>query len=129
MEEQTLQLQDVIAIIKRNIWSVLITVVLCGCIGFAIASILPKRYKAKAVLDIPSSYFHNPLVSDLISDITDPSELNSQRMALLRLALSDEYLDSLGERFGLFQFPKDHPKRVSERSGLFQRIEYFSLNS
>lgn len=128
-EEVMLELSDIIDIIRRHIIPVVLTIVLCVMISVLIATVIPKRYKAKAILDIPSSYFRNPLVSELISEVNDPTELNAQRIALLRLALNDDFLDTLGEKYQLFKLTRDNPKRQAERDDLFRRIEYFSINT
>jgi capsular polysaccharide biosynthesis protein len=128
MDERTLELSDLIRIIKRYWLDTILITVLCLEAAALVAMYLPKKYKSKAILSIQSSYFRNPLVSDLVTEITDPGELNAQRQGLLRLALNDQFLDSLGEEYGIFETTRDDERRAAEREGLLKRIEYYSLS-
>ena len=129
MKEDIITLNDLLAIFKRYILSTILLIILGASIGVGISFYIPKKFKTKAILNIQSSYFKNPLVSDLIPENTDPGELNTQRASLLRLSLSDEFLDSLGEKYNLFKSVPDSLMRTVERESLLKKIEYFSLSS
>ena len=91
--------------------------------------ILPKWYKSDTILDIQSRYFRNPLVSELVSEVTDPTELKSQRSALIQRALDRDFLNYLGEKFNLFESIAGTKKRRIERKELLKNIEYHSLGA
>lgn len=129
MNDETLNLFDVIAVIKRHALRTVIITLLGGVLAFVVAIQIPPHYKSTAVLSIQSSYFRNPLVSDLIPEASDPAELNSLRLSLLRLALNDEFLDNLGERYNVYKYPSDSPVRITEREMFLKSIMYFSLSA
>jgi hypothetical protein len=87
----------------------------------------PKRFKSASQLTIYSKYFQNPLIKDFISEQYDPSEMRTQREAVIQQALDDRFVDEVGEEFKLFRTPADSPKRGSERADLRKNFEVFSL--
>lgn len=129
MRDDMINLADLLGIAKRNIFGVLVICIVCLSIALLALVVLPKKYKAKAVLNIQSSYFRNPLVSDLISEVNDMNELNAQRQSLLRLALNDSFLDDLASRYKVYERPSDPRLQAIERELFLQRIEYFSLSA
>lgn len=127
-DEQSLSVLELLGFIRRNLFRSVVMIVVCLGNTLILIDQLPKKYKSSAVLTIQSAYFRNPLVSDLLTEVTDQSELNAQRQALLRLSLSDRFLDTLGERYGLFESAARDPHRVLERELLLKQIEYFSVS-
>lgn len=125
MSEQSLSFDYVRDLVRRHLLRVVLLTALVGVLAVLVALELPPKFKANAVLNIPSSYFRNPLVSDLVAEVTDMRELNAQRESLLRLALDDEFLDRLAAQFNLYTPGRN---RQIEREELLERIEYFSLS-
>ena len=128
MSTEMVNSQDLVRLVKRNALFFIFLVVLGAVIGGAVSFRIPKKFKSKAVLNIQASYFRNPLVSTFIPEVNDPAEQSSQRSSLLRQALSDSFLDALGDRYKVFQYPADHRLRVMERELFLNRIEYYSVS-
>jgi len=128
LKEDTIDLYDIFALVKRSFPVFLIVVPLFAVAALVASYYVPEKFRSTAVLNIQGSYFQHPLVSNLISEIRDPSELNAQRAALLRMALNREYIEDLGERFDVFKYPANHPMRAVERESLLKDIEYFSIS-
>lgn len=125
----TISLRQILDFLGRHVTLVLLTVLLCVGLAFIAAEYFPQKYKSKAVLSIQSSYFQHPLVSDLLSEVHDPSELSSQRLSLLRLALDDQFLDALVEKYTLYTHPRGSPAlKVMDRERFLKKIEYFSVS-
>jgi uncharacterized protein involved in exopolysaccharide biosynthesis len=114
---------------RRHWWRCTFATLLGGIAALAIAQHMPRRFKSTAIINVQSSYFRNPLVSDLVPEVTEAAEVNAQRQSLFRLALDDDFINSLGEDFGYFQSPRQSPIRPEERAELLKRIEYISLNA
>ncbi|MBL7716933.1 MAG: hypothetical protein JNL01_15825 [Bdellovibrionales bacterium] len=125
----TIQFQEIVAIGRRHMIKAAICVVVGTLAGFGSTYLFEKRYQSRAVLNIPAAYFQVPLVGDLVPAAHDPNEYRSQREALLRVALSNEFLEELGEKFGYFLYPKGDPYRTVEREYLLKRIEYVGIGS
>lgn len=128
MSETVVTVRDVVDHVQRHLQRVILPAIVFGFVGWFISGFIAPRYKSKAVLNIQSSYFRNPLVSELIPEVTDPAELSAQRQSLFRLALDDEFLDSLGRQFNVYKFPPLAPERAEERAEFLKTIEYFAVN-
>ena len=129
MKEQEVSFEHVQGIIRRNRAAAVMIVCICSLLAYLLIPYIPKKFKAKAVLNIQAAYFQNAMVGDLVPAVTDTGEQNAQRLSLLRLALSEKFIDALGEKYSVFQHPRSDPRRAVEREGLLKRIEYFELNS
>ena len=132
--EGTISLMDVFRIIKRNLLLGIILVGASAVILYGIASTLTPLYKSPAVVQIQSSYFRAPLVNDLITEEHDHGELMSRRGSLVKIALNNEFLFSLYERFpqlkdevGLEDPFADDLSKAQALYALRERIESFSL--
>lgn len=119
---------EILRLIRRNLWATLLIIATCAFLALIVAMEVPAKYKAHAVLNIQSSYFRNPLVSDLISEVYDPAEQTAQTLAVFRLALSDGFLDDLDARYRIYATTNSHLGRIIEREKLLKKIEYFGLN-
>lgn len=95
----------------------------------ALYLVLPKKYKSDSQITIYSRYFQNPLVKDFISEQYDPTEMRTQREAVLQQAINDAFVDEIGEQFKLYKTPANSPKRSGEREDLRKRFEIFALSS
>jgi hypothetical protein len=124
----TISFKQIAQIAKRN-WFYFFFWVLASIAAFLLAAeYIPQKYKSKAVLNIQSSYFQHPLVSDLLSEVQDSSELSAQRLSLLRLSLNDDFLDYLGEKYQVYKHGSDSNLRIVDREDLLKKIEYFSVS-
>ncbi len=99
VEQGTFSLIYILQAITRNLLLGLVLVPLGAAIFFLISKTIVPVYKSPAILNIQSSYFRGPLVSDLIPEEHDRSELLSRRDSLIRHAISDEFILSLFDRF------------------------------
>lgn len=122
------KVEDILKALVRHIWIIVLLAAL-GVSGTIVAlKTVPKKFKSRAVISIQSSYFENPLVHDLIPEISDPGELNARRAALLRLSLNEAFIDQLGEAVGYFKSTPTDKVRIREREILLEQIAYFSLS-
>jgi len=128
MSSDVVSLDVLLGYVRRHWWRCAFLGLIGAVLSFAVSTHLPRRYKSTAVVNVQSSYFRNPLVSDLVPEVTESAEVNAQRQSLFRLALGEEFVDSLGEEFGFFRSLRSSSNRSEERSELLKRIEYVSLN-
>jgi uncharacterized protein involved in exopolysaccharide biosynthesis len=78
------------------------SILACSVLSMISFRFVPKSFKAEATITIVGQYFQIPLVRDFVEETHDSAELRAQREAAIRLALNQEYLRELGNRFGLF---------------------------
>lgn len=126
MNEKVWQLDEFIELFKENAALVILAVLFFALLAVIVCGYLPTRYRAQAMLSIQSSYFQNPLVKEMIAEEVELDELRSQRYALLRMALTPEFVDKLGEKYGIYRYPAEHSRRGIEREQLFENIEYYT---
>jgi len=129
MSAQNLSIGDMIALMRRNLVPVVVVIMIC--LGLAVGSLalMSPRFKSKSVLNIDSAYFQTAMVGDILHQVSDSAEQNVQRAVLLRLALNDDFIDSLGDEFKIFKFPPEDIHRPTERANLLKNIEYFPQSS
>lgn len=129
-DNETFDLADGVQLVRRNFFLFCASITICATAAIVIAAIIPKQFKSKAILNIQSSYFQNPMVNGLITEVNDPQELQAQRMSLLRLALSNSFIDSLAESNGLYSenATLNQKALTIEREDVTRRIQYYSLS-
>jgi uncharacterized protein involved in exopolysaccharide biosynthesis len=106
--------------------SVVLVTVLCFSVCYLI---LPKKFKSSSQLTIYSQYFQNPLIRDFVSEQYDPTEMKSQREAVLRQSIDDTFIDEVASKFDLYRTDASNPRRSVEREALRKRFEIYTLNS
>ncbi len=89
--------------------SILIAMAAGVILGGVAAQILPKRFKSHFVLTVYSKYFQSPLIGDFVPGFSESSEMRSQRESLIRQVLTPEYLDYLGNKYGVYDSAKKLP--------------------
>jgi hypothetical protein len=111
LSETTLNLQDVPRLFSKYWpWILIATFVSTAVFVFA-AFQVPKKYKVHFTLTIYSKYFQSPLVGNFVPEV-EPSEMRSQRESLIRQVLSENYLDMLGTKYGIYS-PRPDPASAS----------------
>jgi uncharacterized protein involved in exopolysaccharide biosynthesis len=97
---------DLLGLLSRYRRLILLGTATVTACFLAAAIVLPKRYKTAFELSIFSTYFQNPLIHDFTPEIYDTAEMKAQREGLIRQALSPEFLDTLGTRYGIYSTPR-----------------------
>src|SRR5437660_10411979 len=105
--EAVLSIEDVPRLFSKYGRLIVTGTLISVALFISAASLLPKKYKAHFVLTIYTKYFQSPLVGDFIPELSESSEIRSQRESLIRQVLTPDYLDSLGERYGIYGSYRD----------------------
>jgi hypothetical protein len=129
MNEEVISLQEIVAILRRRVLLVIVTVMLCEALTLGLASIMPKKYKSSALLNLQATYFEVPLLGDSIVGSRDSSEMHAQKEALIRLAINDAFMDKEGEKYNVFRSAEGSSGRAEERDWLRRNIDYFSSSA
>jgi hypothetical protein len=109
-------MNDIMSLVSKYRGLIVGLTLLSVAVFAAAALTLPKRYKAYFVMTIYSNYFQNPLIRDFTTEIYDATEMRSQRESLIRQTLTPEFLDSLGEKYGIY---------TPRKPGLLHRLSSF----
>lgn len=110
---------DVLKLFSRYRGMIITGTLLSLALFMTAANVIPKKYKSFFVLTVYAKYFQNPLIRDIIPEVNDAGEMKSQREALIRQALSPEFLDSLDLKYGLYH-PAPPPR--SMMTGAFEAL-------
>jgi uncharacterized protein involved in exopolysaccharide biosynthesis len=120
---------DVLALVRRYRAIIAINLTVGCCLFLGATFLLAQKFKSSATLTIYTKYFQNPLVKDFLPELYDTSELKSQRENLIRQSFSDEFLNELGEKEGLFKAKAASPERETEVDEVRKRIEINSIQN
>jgi capsular polysaccharide biosynthesis protein len=129
MEHRVLLLDDYLTLIWRHKGAILFSLITMVGISAAIYFATPKEYKSSTTLAVQSAFFNAPLASELIPSITDPSEINSERNAILEKALDEPFIDDLAQGFGIYTTEPGTGARGTERALFRAKIESFRTGS
>src|ERR1700733_13416476 len=100
--EPTLNIQEMPRLVAKYWVSILSAMVIGTILGGMAAHVLPKKYKSHFVLTIYSEYFQSPLIGDFVPGFSESSDMRSQRESLIRQVLTQQYLDYLGNKYGIY---------------------------
>lgn len=90
-----------------------------------------KKFKSSAVITIPSRYFQQPSVEDILPAVQDPSEMRTLREGLITSVLKREFLEQMREKYNLFPTQEviGEYKYDVEMDKLYKRFEMISLGA
>lgn len=115
-------LEGFLEVLRRNLQAVSVTV----CIGVLIALIFyyrtPRTYGSEITVLIPTGFF---AASGQLTDgaNTPDSELDAYRLIYAREVLNDNFLDTVGELYNVFEYALDDPKHSLERQAFRARFQ------
>jgi uncharacterized protein involved in exopolysaccharide biosynthesis len=121
----TVDMKQILRIVWKQLYLIVGLPMLFGMVAFLIAGEIPPKYKSLATVAIQANYFQNPLLGDLVVQVADSTELQSQRLALIKKALRPEFLEFLGDTYQQFKFPRETRLGATEREEFIKRIVFF----
>jgi len=113
MPETTLNIQDVPRLFSKYWRSMIVATMACTTLCVVTADHTPKKYKSHFVLTIYSKYFQSPLIGDFVPELSESSDMKSQRESLIRQVLTPDYLDALGKKYGIYDSSRNTPAASS----------------
>ena len=127
-DPNVVSLRDVVDFVKRSRVPV-VAIVLATIAAFVTSSFfLPKKFKSTGLVSIQSDYFTYPLIEEFIPAPTDPADIAARRDSLVRAAFSSEFLNSVGEKYGLLSSVRNTAERAQEVEEFLNRFEFYSLS-
>ena len=101
--EMTFGAADALGLFSKYRVLLIVTTLFSVVFCTAAAYILPNKYKAHFVVAVDPKYFQSPLTREFIPEVSDPVELKAEAAALLWQTLTPDFLDALGQKYGLYQ--------------------------
>jgi uncharacterized protein involved in exopolysaccharide biosynthesis len=98
-------------------------------IGVAVPSFVKPLYKVSSVISISPEYFQNSMVREFMSETYDPSELRSQREAMISEAMDKKFLDQISDKMGLTKANETELETARRRYEVLHSIEVIPLQS
>ncbi len=127
-EQNVFYLRDVIERLRRTQVPVISIIAITAILFLAFSFTLTKKYKASGVINVQTDYFRYPLIEEFLPSPVDLGEVSSRRDALVKAALSPEFVNTLGEKYALFSSKPDTVARKQETERLLDTFEVFSLS-
>ena len=87
---------------------------------------IEKQYVSTFEINVYSKYFQSPLISGVIPDMFNIPEMRFAIDSMVKEAISDDFIDQLGNRYDLYSGTKDERIRARERQMLRDRFSYYS---
>ncbi|MBC7741473.1 MAG: hypothetical protein H7061_04695 [Bdellovibrionaceae bacterium] len=90
---------------------------------------IPVKYKSFSVITIPTRYFQQPAVEDILPPVNDQQEMKTLRESLVRNALGNQFLENTRQKFQLFPSQtEDSSAYEKNMQSLMKQFEIISLN-
>lgn len=119
-------IKDIAKIVNK--YRVSIGVILLMTVAFSIqlTNLIEKKYNSNFEINVYSKYFRNPLISEIIPGVFNISEMRFTIDSMIKEAINDEYIDSVGNEFGIYSKNRSVKTQAKERQFLRDRFSYFS---
>jgi uncharacterized protein involved in exopolysaccharide biosynthesis len=128
-KETTLEVKEVMAVLRRRKWLMIFPLILVTVIAFAGSFLLEKRYKSSTMIDISESKILSKQLERLIPGQEDNrfslNQMRSQLIAIHNEIISSGYLTRLIDELALAQ----DPKVGDEARDFFAKQPHISLNN
>lgn len=126
MNEEVVNVTEALAMLKRHALSIILLLATCLGLGTIALFFLPKTFRSQTSLNIQPGYFRNPLITDFVAQDSQQAEINAHRLSIFKYSLDDKFVDSIGERYAIYESRPDTPERIIERDLLLKQIELAS---
>lgn len=126
MNSDKVFIRDLFQIILKNKKRILI---ICGlAIAFSVQLTfwIEKQYTSTFEINVYSKYFQNPLISEVIPDVYNIPEMRFAIDSMVKEAMSDQFIDSIGRDFNIYSITEDERQLSKERQLLRDRFSSFS---
>lgn len=119
-------IRDFLSILyKYKIVMAIIMVISTGFF-FELTNYIDKKFKSAFVVNIYSKYFKNPIISEVIPGVYSIQEMKHTIDSMVRETISDDVVDEIGFRFGIYQKEVSEYQMAKQRMYLRDRIHMYS---
>lgn len=87
---------------------------------------ITKQFTSTFEINVYSKYFQNPLISEIIPDVYSIPEMRFAIDSMVKEAISDDYIDSIGKEYKIYSETNDEREIARERQFLRDRFSYYS---
>ena len=104
-------------------------VIICAlCVGFAyqLTNWMDKSYVSTFEINVYSKYFQNPLISGVIPDVYNISEMRFAIDSMVKEAINDDFIDELGNDYKMYTATQDDRELARQRQMVRDRFSYYS---
>jgi len=126
MSNDKVMIRDVFLILKKYFVPLSIIVVITVGFSITLTAFINKKYKSSFEINVYSKYFQNPLISGIIPGVYNVPEMRFAIDSMVKEAISDAYIDQVGNEYKLYSDTKDLKEIAKERQSLRSRFSYFS---
>lgn len=126
MSSDKVFIRDLLHTINSYRLRILFICILCVGFSYQLSEWMKKQYVSTFEINVYSKYFQNPLISGVIPDVFNIPEMRFAIDSMVKEAISDEFIDELGNDYQIYQGTEDDREQARQRQLLRDRFSYFS---
>lgn len=126
MNADKVMMRDLVSTINRYKYKIALICAFSFAFFVQLTFWIEKQYVSTFEINVYSKYFQSPLISGVIPDMFNIPEMRFAIDSMVKEAISDDFIDQIGNRYNLYSGTKDERSRAKERQMLRDRFSYFS---
>ena len=126
MNSDKMLIRDLFNIVFKYKYRIAVICSLAIAFSIQLTFWIEKQYTSNFEINVYSKYFQNPLISEVIPDVYSIPEMRFAIDSMVKEAMSDEYIDSIGREFNIYSGTEDEREMTRERQLLRDRFSSYS---
>jgi capsular polysaccharide biosynthesis protein len=126
MNSDKVFLRNLIKTINKYRLRIAVICILTVAFCFQLTFWIDKQFTSTFEINVYSKYFQNPLISGVIPDVYNIPEMRFAIDSMVKEAISDDFIDEIGNKYKLYSGTKDDRQVAKERQMLRDKFSYYS---
>lgn len=126
MNSDKVYVRDLVSTILKYKVSILVIIVMTVGFSIQLTNLIEKKYKSSFEINVYSKYFKNPLISEIIPGVYNIPEMRFTIDSMVKEAINDEFIDEVGNEYGIYKDAKTEKEAAMQRQFLRDRFSYYS---
>lgn len=126
MLKDKIMIRDLFLLLKKYYLPGIVIIVMSAGFSIMLTKFMAKNYRVDFDINVYSKYFQNPLISGIIPGVYGVSEMRFAIDSMVKEAISDEFIDEIGNDYGIYSNSKDMNQIALERQFLRDRFTTYS---
>ncbi len=126
MNSDKVFVKDVVKTILKYKFSILTIIIMSVAFSIEVTNLIEKKFKSSFEINVYSKYFKNPLISEIIPGVYNIPEMRFTIDSMVKEAINDEFIDEIGEEYGIYETAESAKSAAMQRQFLRDRFSYYS---
>jgi hypothetical protein len=119
-------IRDLVKTILNYKYKILLICLVSVAFSHQLTVWMKKKYVSTFEINVYSKYFQNPLISGVIPDLYNMPEMRFAIDSMVKEAISDEFIDSIGNDYKIYDQVTDERELAKQRQLLRDNFSYYS---